>query len=260
MNALLEKLIETAPLYRQFLQTDSAIAISDTEKYLALFETDILKFPFEIGTNIRSSGYEDVLNEIAATGKSVINFVPKEATGTVPIKSIISPIFDNKSVVGYFSISINIEKENQVDETFLSLIESIRSITKATAELNERMDSIEQEFKIVNENIAAGNQAIQSIHGISRQTNLLSLNAAIEAARVGAAGAGFAIVASEMRKLSTQSKDISDNVEDSFKAIGLSVNQSMNRIKEAKEISNSQCQSTSEISDYINYLLKSFHE
>lgn len=256
MNNLLKKIIETAPFYLQFFQMDLAIAISDTEHYLALHETDTLKFPFEVGTSIKSSGYEDVLNRMARTGESVINYVSEEITGTVPIKSIVSPIFDNQRVVGYFSISINREKENVIDETFLRMVESMQSITQASEELNNRMNSIEEEFERVEANIVAGNQAIQLIHGISKQTNLLSLNASIEAARVGAAGAGFSIVASEMSKLSTQSKDTSNHVEDSFKAIETSVNQTMERIKEVKEISNHQYQAANEISNTIHHIIQ----
>ncbi|MBE5962767.1 MAG: hypothetical protein E7256_15550 [Lachnospiraceae bacterium] len=258
MNRHIETLIEVSPLLGKFFQLDLAIAISDTEKYLALFETDTLKFPFKVGTSIRESGYSDVLDRMAKTKESVINFVPKEVTGGVPLKSIVSPIFDGNSIVGYFSISINREKESQVDDTFLNFIDSMHSIAKSADELNSRMNFIEQEFKTVKANIEAGNKAIQLIHGISKQTNLLSLNASIEAARAGAAGAGFSIVASEMGKLSAQSRNITTHVEDSFKAIESSVSQSIHKIKEAKEISINQYMATNKISGSLDHVLQKY--
>lgn len=68
------------------------------------------------------------------------------------------------------------------------------------------------------------NNILDLIRGISEQTNLLSLNASIEAACAGSAGRGFSVVADEIRKLSDSSKELVDQIANIIEAIQLSMN------------------------------------
>ena len=88
-----------------------------------------------------------------------------------------------------------------------------RSMTDLTKSIGEISDASRQTQKI-----------IKTIDEIAFQTNLLALNAAVEAARAGEAGAGFAVVAEEVRNLALRSADAAKNtaamIEDTVKKVG----------------------------------------
>ncbi len=112
---------------------------------------------------------------------------------------------------------------DEATELIALFVSSIQSMSEGSLHLVDSMNSM-------NENINSVQNLLGEIDGISKQTNLLALNAAIEAARAGEAGRGFAVVADEVRALSGRSADFSSQIRENYHQILATMNEAKSTI------------------------------
>ncbi|MBE5967347.1 MAG: methyl-accepting chemotaxis protein [Lachnospiraceae bacterium] len=122
----------------------------------------------------------------------------------------------------------------------IGMINELSDKSKATADITHNVIGKVEEFEIQSKHIA---NFVTIINEIASQTNLLSLNASIEAARAGDAGLGFAVVASEIRKLADQSVQAANQIQGIVKETHTKIADTVDTAKQAKNIVESQTES-----------------
>ena len=115
----------------------------------------------------------------------------------------------------------------------------LKGITEKT---NEKIGAVHEQAKLTNDSANDIIKAVAVIQDIANQTNLLSLNASIEAARAGDAGRGFAVVATEIRELADSSSKSATEIEAIINDLVRNSNQSVKDTNDVLAITKEQVQ------------------
>ncbi|MBV7273682.1 chemotaxis protein [Clostridiaceae bacterium UIB06] len=210
-DSILEAFNKLIPYLKHFFEPNSNFAVTNREKFLNYVQSENMKVQVKPGDPIKTEG---IIYKAIQTGKIQSDVVPKERNGFA-FKAVAVPIKDNQGKVsGVITVGNSLEKQEQMHNLSLNLSTALQQITAAVtdianiaqniAEINGKMLIDTQEYT---EEIKRTKEILQVLNNISSKTNILGLNAAIEAARAGDAGRGFKIVAEEIRKLSNLSTE-----------------------------------------------------
>ncbi|MDX1301159.1 methyl-accepting chemotaxis protein [Photobacterium sp.] len=158
-------------------------------------------------------------------------------------------------VVGHTETAV--EAAKQADEAALDGQKVIQQSAESMTSLVNRMDSavpVAKELESNSENI---NQILLVIEGISQQTNLLALNAAIEAARAGEQGRGFAVVADEVRQLASRTQDSVGQIRIVIEDLQQGTRDVVNAIEEGNQLAGDTAQQVSRAVLSLNQITES---
>ncbi len=191
-------------------------------------------------------------SEITATGTQLAAAATETAT------SITETTVTAEEVKQTAQVAMERAKEvsQSADTTLATSLESMKSVEDTLTgirQIRDQMERIAQSILELNEQSRSIGEIISSVDDIAEQSNLLAVNAAIEAAKAGEQGRGFAVVAREIRSLSEQSRAATKQV----RTILTDIQKAMQAAVLATEQGNKAADSNHQKSEVVAQSLKS---
>jgi methyl-accepting chemotaxis protein len=166
-----------------------------------------------------------VSDAIAKMSESFNGLHQQSRTQHELVRALIENLAGSAAGAGAKHVSMQ-EFTKETGKVLERYVESAAKASRGSSEIVRKIDAMSGQMTSIFSLLA-------NIESIARQTNLLALNASIEAARAGDAGRGFAVVAGEVRRLSSSSKELSEQIGDQVSKARAMVTEARRIVSEA---------------------------
>jgi len=245
-----------APMIAEMFSEGAGLYISDHEKVVSRQGSSKFDIP-----NVKVGALLDkdtAAMQSISQNRMISIKVPKEIYG-VPALNVCYPLIDDqKKAIGSFGIitpketADNLQTiSNNLNQNLIEIAAVMEELAASSADIMSNQSGLSHNVAEISGFLVNINEILNLIKAIADETKMLGLNAAIEAARAGDAGAGFSVVASEIRKLSDQSRDTVARIRDLTSNIDRKIQETINNSEHSMKSTEEQAAATQEVSASI---------
>lgn len=257
MSNLLYYFEQIGPYLNDLTINDTAVYITDREKYLFTFPGAEIALSVKPGDTIPAG---EAVAESMAKNKVVRRRVPAEVLG-FPYVACAIPILDNNKVIGGVVFITSIKQEEKILDLTSNLSDGLTEVFEISQNIEteaEKMVEIYEKLTSLSETLSGcikeTDSVLKVIDNFAKETNLLGLNASVEAARAGSAGKGFSVIANETRRLAINTASSAKKIEDIFVRIKAASNNQASAIENINDIILSQREAVKVVHEQIEKL------
>lgn len=210
VDPVLLRIKDTLPVFKE-LFAEAAFGVSDKEKYLLYLSSKSVPFEIAPGTPLKPG--TAIVRAMMERKRIVFRGDP--ATFGFPYIATAIPISNDRGeIVGAVVTTQAVDLQDNIRDIANTLNSSLSLMSNTSEQLSARSQEITGVSSELSKTYQSSmvkfqdtDQMLAVIRNVAGQTNLLGVNAAIEAARVGDLGRGFEVVATEIRKLSVSTSE-----------------------------------------------------
>jgi len=255
---MLDSFVAVAPYINKLTNSDFAVSVCNLERCLIYVPSEKQNHNIKTGDlHVKGSVSYDSIS----TRKRIVKRVGPEVFG-FPYIAIALPIEDQEgNIVGSVSFTEAVDRQDlllALADNLHDTMQQMLSITDIISDNSLKLKDVGERFSNITDQsmdrVDDTDKILGFIRSISNKTNILGLNAFIEAARIGSGGEGFKVVAEEIRNLANATGEYVKNADTVIEELRTSTGMIVEHLDELLNISSDQIKINNYISDLVNEL------